>query len=60
MRNSNTEIINMNLVFDEVAVATYQIEYKENLNEKISIKQITLHQCINWDWKIDYRECNGK
>jgi hypothetical protein len=57
LRNPNSEIININLVFDEVAVATYQIEYRETLSEKIFTKQITLHQCMNWDWKIDYRDC---
>jgi hypothetical protein len=60
LRNPNTEVINMKLIFDEVAVAAYEVEYKDNLSEKISIKQITLHQCINWDWKSDYKECDRK
>jgi hypothetical protein len=60
LRNPNTEIIDTKLIFEEVAVSTYRVECKDNTSEQISVKQITLHQCINWDWKIDYEECNGK
>lgn len=52
------EIVRKKLLFEEVAVATYQIEFNENPGSNIFVKQVTLYQCINWDWKIDYRECD--
>ncbi len=47
----------MDLVFDEVALATYQIEFRKISSNEVSTKLFTLQQCINWDWKSDYREC---
>lgn len=56
-RNPDTEIIKMDLVFDEVAIATYQIEFRKISSNEVSTKLFTLQQCINRDWKSDYREC---
>ncbi len=57
LRNPNTEVIKISLIFDEVAVATYKIEFKKTFSNEVSETTFTLHQCINWDWKNDYREC---
>lgn len=47
----------MDLVFDEVAIATYQIEFRKISSNEVSTKLFTLQQCINRDWRSDYREC---
>ena len=57
LQNPDTEIIKMGLFFDEVAIATYQIEFSKISSNEVSTKLFTLQQCVNWDWKSDYRDC---
>lgn len=60
LRNSDAEIIVIKLVSDEVAIATYQIEYRKIESSEIHTKNFTLQQCMNWDWKSNYIDCEKK
>lgn len=58
LRNPETEVLEIKLFSDEVAISTYQIKFRNNRSGEIQLKDFTLHQCLNWDWKSNYKECN--
>jgi hypothetical protein len=51
-----SDIIKHKKTFEEVAVAVYEIEFKKSDGE-FGKTSLMLHQCMNNDWKHDYREC---
>jgi hypothetical protein len=58
LRVPEVNIVKYTKTFEEAAVAVYEVEFKANNSEEIKKQNIMLHQCSNFDWKADYRNCN--
>lgn len=58
LQNPQTEIVEITLISDEVAITTYKINYRKVDSNEIFSKTFTLQQCLDWDWKSNYKECN--
>src|SRR5436189_275691 len=56
IRNPDASVTKYRKTFEEVAVATYEVEFKARGSDEITKQNIMLHQCTDNDWKADYRQ----
>ena len=55
-RKPGARIVKFKRTWEEVAVTIYEIEFTEDTTTAQKA-QMMLHQCVNYDWRADYREC---
>ena len=63
LQNPNAEIIKINLIFDEVAVATYKIQFKKIFSNEVAdlfFNNFYSSSMYKLGLENDYRECYKK